>query len=90
MIWKAPSRILCRVLDHILDRVLAFMVLDRGEQDDLEADQARILSESPPDDHPSDNRQSKGRHSKPEFSGVSRGVGLRGAREPLEAEVNHY
>ena len=89
MIWKAPFAFSV-VFSIIFSIVFSVMVLDRGEQDDLEADQARILSESPPDDHPSDNRQSKGRHSKPEFSGVSRGVGLRGAREPLEAEVNHY
>jgi hypothetical protein len=56
MIWKKTpfvfsvvfSVVFSIIFSIVFSIVFSIMVLDRGEQDDLEADQARILSESPP------------------------------------------
>jgi hypothetical protein len=59
MIWKARfvfsvvfsvvfSIIFSIIFSIVFSIVFSIMVLDRDEQDDLEADQARILSERPP------------------------------------------
>ena len=55
MIGKAPfvfsvvfSVVFSIIFSIVFSIVFSIMVLDRDEQDDLEADQARILSERPP------------------------------------------